>query len=396
MIEAFIKNVLNNIKLDPKLKTNASLWLIATDEIYYENKSLIAELLKSSVIVMPTLNEVQNELKTTDEKKVFLAPYEAFKEVINLIPQIELENKYGILTTQEAELGITKAQALQEKLGISVIDSPYTFADIGGAEKLKEYIEQLKQAEQRGFKPKGIFLVGIPGTGKTFFPTCLSGELKRPLIMLNLEQLKEAGNPINQLNKVFEFLNKQKEKMILLIDEIEKMIGNADDPLTGRLMTILSSLGDPGSEYKDLNLLIFATANNLNSILDHQPALLRRGRFDELFFVNLPTEETARNIFQIYIKKYKLEIIEALYGIDDLMADIEERYRASNSQANRFCYTPSEISSFLKRIAFIMIAKGDITRDEIQNLIRYFIPIIKTSEKGINTIIAQKELFVEI
>ncbi|WP_158004843.1 AAA family ATPase, partial [Campylobacter fetus] len=69
-------------------------------------------------------------------------------------------------------------------------------------------IEQLKQAEQRGFKPKGIFLVGIPGTGKTFFPTCLSGELKRPLIMLNLEQLKEAGNPINQLNKVFEFLNK--------------------------------------------------------------------------------------------------------------------------------------------------------------------------------------------
>ncbi|WP_141071147.1 AAA family ATPase, partial [Campylobacter fetus] len=185
-------------------------------------------------------------------------------------------------------------------------------------------------------------------------------------------------------------------KMILLIDEIEKMIGNADDPLTGRLMTILSSLGDPGSEYKDLNLLIFATANNLNSILDHQPALLRRGRFDELFFVNLPTEETARNIFQIYIKKYKLEIIEALYGIDDLMADIEERYRASNSQANRFCYTPSEISSFLKRIAFIMIAKGDITRDEIQNLIRYFIPIIKTSEKGINTIIAQKELFVEI
>ncbi|WP_141071145.1 hypothetical protein, partial [Campylobacter fetus] len=138
MIEAFIKNVLNNIKLDPKLKTNASLWLIATDEIYYENKSLIAELLKSSVIVMPTLNEVQNELKTTDEKKVFLAPYKAFKEVINLIPQIELENKYGILTTQEAELGITKAQALQEKLGISVIDSPYTFADIGGAEKLKE------------------------------------------------------------------------------------------------------------------------------------------------------------------------------------------------------------------------------------------------------------------
>ena len=371
------------------------LWLKADDNAYYENLDVIASYTGLEVCAFPTENNVFEKLQSK-AKMIFIAPFHCYDKFKEFIVEISLDNLHGVLTTQEKDIGIPKAKALQQKLGISVVDSPYNLSNVGGAEKLKKYVNQLKEAEKNGFKPKGIFLVGIPGTGKTFFPTCLAGELKRPLIMLNLEALKETGEPINRLNQVFEYLNAQDEKFILLIDEIEKMIGNADDPLTGRLMTILSALGDKGSEYKDLQVLIFATANDLASIIENQPAFLRRGRFDELFFVNLPTLENAKEIFNIYVKKFGLEVLWNIFNIDDLMAEIENEYRKHVSTANRFCYTPAEIESFLKRIAFLKMTNNEFTREDVLETIKLMIPIVKSAEAGIDKISAQKELFVEI
>ena len=163
-------------------------------------------------------------------------------------------------------------------------------------------------------------------------------------------------------------------------------------------MTILSALGDKGSEYKNLKVLIFATANSLNSILEKQPAFLRRGRFDELFFVNLPNYEMARKIFEMYIKKLQLDILPTLIDLDELMVEIDNTYRKDNSQPNKFCYTPAEIESFLKRIAFLRLAKTEqgLTRDDVVGCIKLFIPIITSAKEGINRIAAQQELFVEI
>lgn len=371
------------------------LWLKADDNAYYKNLNVISAHTGLEVCAFPTENDVFEKLQSK-EKIIFIAPFHCYDKFKEFIVEISLDNLHGVLTTQEKDIGITKAKALQQKLGISVVDSPYDLSNVGGAEKLKKYVNQLKEAEKNGFKPKGIFLVGIPGTGKTFFPTCLAGELKRPLIMLNLEALKETGEPINRLNQVFEYLNAQDEKFILLIDEVEKMIGSANDPLTGRLMTILSALGDKGSEYKDLQVLIFATANDLANIIENQPAFLRRGRFDELFFVNLPTMENAKEIFNIYVKKFSLEVLWSIYSIDDLMADIEKEYRKHVSTANRFCYTPAEIESFLKRIAFLKMTNNEFTREDVLETIKLMIPIVKSAEAGIDKISAQKELFVEI
>lgn len=375
------------------------IWLRAKDNIFYEEINYIQNILGHNFCIelMPAPENIRKAV-IGRQPTVFIAPYVCPKDFKEFVVEFELKNFDGVLTSQEIKLGVTRARALQERLGISVIESPYKLSDVGGADKLKEYVALLQKAEEQGFNPKGIFLVGIPGTGKTFFPTCLAGELNRPLIMLNLEALKESGEPINKLNQVFEFLNSQNERMILLIDEIEKMIGDADDPLTGRLMTILSALGDKGSEYKNLKILVFATANSLNSILDKQPAFLRRGRFDELFFVNLPTYEMAKNIFEMYIKKLGLEILTMLINLDELMVAIDDTYRADNSQANKFCYTPAEIESFLKRIAFLRLAKSEegLTKEDILGCIKLFIPILTSAKEGINKIAAQKELFVEI
>lgn len=395
--EEFIRETLQNkIKFVVGGGAPYNLWLKADDSVYYKNLSIIAEITAAEVVCFPTQSQILELLQNTDKTYCFLAPYHCFTDIRGFVMEVELENFCGVLTSQEKALGISKAQALSIKLGISVIESPYKLSDVGGADKLKEYVKRLAIAENNGFRPKGIFLVGIPGTGKTFFPTCLAGELNRPLVILNLEVLKESGEPLNRLNQAFEYLNSQNDQFILLLDEVEKMVGNADDPLTGRLMTILSALGDRGSEYPNLQILLFATANSLEAIIKNQPAFLRRGRFDELFFVNLPSRESAQRIFQIYVHKYDLIFLWQIFSIDDLMAEIEKQYRSFVNQPNRFPYTPAEIEAFLKRIRFLHLAQGQIDRKDVLESIELVIPIVKSASSGIDRITAQKELFVEI
>lgn len=271
-----------------------------------------------------------------------------------------------------------------------------TFKDLAGAKKLKEWVAKFKIAEEKGYRSKGIFSVGLPGTGKTFFAQCLSGELNRPLVILNLAFLQAKENPIQELNNIFEYLNNTNSKQLILIDEIEKMVGTGEDPLTGRLMTILSDLYSSAGEYKKLDVLVLATANNLNSILDNQPALLRRGRFDELFFQNTPKTDEVEEYFNLYAKKYKLETALEMYGTTKLIKDIGKEYEEINPQSKNFIYTPSEIATFFKKLDFERLSGETITQELMKTTIKEIVPIIKSAQDGVKKIIAQKELFVEI
>lgn len=295
---------------------------------------------------------------------------------------------------------------------MSVINSPFTLSDVGGAYALKEYVAQLQKAEQKGFRAKGIFLVGIPGTGKTFFPKCFAGELKRLLIQLNLSMIMESAEPIIRLNSVFEYLSERyrlfpDEKYVILIDEIEKMIGNAspiEKRVLGRMLTILNDVGTEASEYH-FNAIFFATANDLNTILANNPEFLRRGRWDELFFINLPTHEFARDIFNIYIKKFKLQDIfkdeksGGVISLESVFAEIEETYQKDNPANYRFCYTSAEIENFCKRLDFVRMGKDEgesITKDDILESIEMIIPIVISAQEGVSKMLAQRKLFKEI
>ena len=296
--------------------------------------------------------------------------------------------------------------ALEERLGLSVIDSPFTLDDVGGAYQLKQYATDLMKAEEFGFKAKGIFLVGIPGTGKTFFPKCFAGQLKRPLVQLNISMIMEDTEPINKLNSIFKWLDgRQKQfpesKYIILIDEIEKMIGNAspeEKRMLGRLLTVLNDMHTPAAEYS-FDALFFATANDLNSIMANNPEFLRRGRWNELFFINMPTDESAKDIMKIYIKKKKLEFIFTTEeSIDNLITEISQEYRNDNPSLDRFPYTAAEIENFCDRLYFLKIARGDdfdIVED-VKQCVKDILPIGKSAQSTIERMLAQKELFIEI
>lgn len=215
----------------------------------------------------------------------------------------------------------------------------------------------------------------------------------------------EANEPIKKLNSIFEFLDKKnkqnpKEKYVILIDEIEKMIGNAspkEKQMLGRLLTILNDINTPACEYS-FDAIFFATANNLNEILDNNPELLRRGRFDELFFINLPTYESAIEMFEIYIKKFSLQsyLDNLNVNIEDLIMKIDNVYSQENPVDARFSYTPSEIETFCKRLDFCIKAYGKLEHNMILECIELILPITLSAKQGIQKMVAQKILFKEI
>jgi AAA+ superfamily predicted ATPase len=380
-----------------------SRWFIAEDQIYY-NESLHElvgkDRILSTVLCPSSVEEIKEGIIKGFDFVHIDYPPEIFKKIF---PIIHVQNKFGVLTTQEKNAGIPESVALENRLGLSVIKSPCKMKDVGGAFGLKEFTKKLLAAEARGYKPKGIFLVGVPGTGKTYFPKCFAGETNRLLVMLNLAMIMEYPEPIIKLNEVFKYLdNRAKiapdEKYILLIDEIEKMLtgsGKAVNML-GRLLTVLNDLGTGASEYA-FNAIFFATANNLNAIIDTTPEFLRRGRWDELFFINLPLVPAAKDMFRLYLQKFEFSDSFIEIYLEDIIAGTEHEYQACNSQKKRFPYTPSEIETFAKRLDFLRKSKTkELTKDDIVENIKMIIPIIKTAGKTIDMMVAQRDLFVEI
>jgi SpoVK/Ycf46/Vps4 family AAA+-type ATPase len=379
-----------------------SRWFIAEDQAYYNTAlhELVGKDKIDNVVICPTVEEIRNGIvKGYDFIHTDYPP----KEYRKVFPIIHTDNKFGILTTQEKAVGIPENVALENRLGLSVVQSSFTMKDVGGAAGLKEFTKKIIKAEEKGYKPKGVFLVGVPGTGKTYFPKCFAGETGRLLVMLNLAMLMEYPEPIIKLNEVFQYLdNRAKvapdEKYILLIDEIEKMlVGSAKATnMLGRLLTVLNDLGTGTSEYA-FNAIFFATANNLNAIIDTTPEFLRRGRWDELFFVNLPLVEAAKDMFRLYLKKFKFSDSFVETNLEEIIAGTEHEYQSCNSQKKRFPYTPSEIETFCKRLDFLRKSKDeDISKSDITENIKMIIPIIKTAGKTIDMMVAQRELFVEI
>lgn len=375
------------------------IWLLVEDIENYTNENqekYKKKYEKTKIILFPSNDDIKNNI---DSDTMFIAPYSVPKEFKNFIPQVRIYNKHGVLTSQEHKLGVSVSEALETRLGLNIIQSSYKMDNVGGAKALKEWTKEYITAYKNNYRAKAIMLAGLPGTGKTYFAKCFAGETERKLIFLNLSALMSKDEPIEELYKIHEYLDTfSNDKYVILLDEIEKMIGNGssdEKQLLGAFLTIMNEMNTPSSKYK-FDAIYIATANNLNSILDENPEFLRRGRFDELFFLNLPLEDDAKDIFTLYSKVYNLESIIEELTLDEVVSMVEDKYKVVNSQANRFPYTPAEIETFFKLLDFKRKAEKELNQDTVEEVIDLVIPLIKSAKEGINKMVAQKELFKEI
>ena len=180
---------------------------------------------------------------------------------------------------------------------LEVIEShPGSLADIGGLDDLKKWLT-LREPVFRGTSehagldlPKGILLTGVPGCGKSLVAKTIAGTWGVPLILLDPSRLysKYLGESERRLNTALDTVEAM-SPVVVWIDEIEKGFASsdADGGASKRILgTFLRWLQD-----RESNVFAVATANDVNSL---PPELLRRGRFDQIFFVDLP-DAPARN-----------------------------------------------------------------------------------------------------
>lgn len=252
----------------------------------------------------------------------------------------------GVLDDQDVELVTLEKQAIIRGSGaLEFYPANTSSADVGGLETLKKWIglrERAFSPEAREYglpEPKGIALIGIPGTGKSLTAKAIGGMWRLPLIRLDIGALfgSLVGESEARVRKALA-LTEQIAPCVLWIDELEKALasGGGDGGTSQRVIgTILTWMQD-----KKKPVFVVATANDISSL---PPELLRRGRFDEVFFLDLPTSDERKEILRVHLEKRKrkpedfdldeLSRLSALYvGAEIEQALIDAMYSAFNEE----------------------------------------------------------------
>ena len=186
--------------------------------------------------------------------------------------------------------------------------SPDGLNQVGGLKNLKEWVRKRKNAftqRARDFglpPPKGMLCVGPAGAGKSLCAKAISGELVMPLLRLDMGKM--FGSLVGQSEANIRMAIQVAEALapcILWVDEVEKGLAGAnagalDSGVGARVLgTILTWMQEKTSA-----VFVYATANDVTML---PPEFLRKGRFDEMFSVNLPTKKERREILDIHIRK---------------------------------------------------------------------------------------------
>jgi ATPase family associated with various cellular activities (AAA) len=186
-----------------------------------------------------------------------------------------------------------------------------SFSDIAGLTRLRDWIGKRKSAltpEGQHFglvPPKGILITGVQGCGKSLAARAVAGEWGFELARLDAGALydKFVGESERRLRRALDLAQKM-APLVLWIDEIEKAFasagssGDADAGLSQRLLaTLLTWMQD-----REPGVFLAATSNNIVAL---PPEMLRKGRFDEIFFVDLPSAPVRSNLFALHLRKRK-------------------------------------------------------------------------------------------
>lgn len=288
-------------------------------------------------------------------------------EVDNDLKKKLIDSALG-MTVMEADLAYCLA-AVKDKMGIN---SPRTVAfekeqiikksglldyfqvneslkNVGGMELLKEWLEERKQAfdfkaQTWGLaEPKGLLLLGVPGCGKSLTAKCIASLWNMPLLRLDIGRVFEGtvGSSESNIRRAIATAEAV-APCVLWIDEIEKGLsgvqssGSTDGGTTSRIFsTILTWMQE-----KVQPVFVVATANDISML---PPELLRKGRFDEIFFVDLPSEADRKSIFSIHLANALKDTCQKSedFGLDKLAkeskgfngAEIEECVKEAKFKA---------------------------------------------------------------
>merc|ERR1712115_117045 len=307
-----LKNISRILKLQPKtiiiigselnipkelydLITILQFQLPIESEINYELKRLIESLnIKIDSQILESLTRACQGLSLERIRRVLSKIIATYKTIDENSIKLLLNEKKQIISQTE----ILEYWSVHE-----------TISKIGGVDNLKDWLKKRKtafsiQAYNYGLPtPRGLLLIGIQGTGKSLTAKAIANEWQLPLLKLDVGKLfggivGESESRLRQMIVLTEAIS----PCILWIDEIDKAFNNieskGDSGTSNRILgTFISWLSE-----KTKSVFVISTANNIDLL---PLEIIRKGRFDEIFFLDLPQKEEREEIFKIHLKEFR-------------------------------------------------------------------------------------------
>jgi|Transcript_1108 SpoVK/Ycf46/Vps4 family AAA+-type ATPase len=319
-----LRNLLSLLKTQPK-----TLIILATE---IQIPKDLAEIVTILEFTLPTSKEIKFELIRLFKSLNKEIEDEFFELLISSCQGLSIEKirralsksiaKYGSINNDTINFILKeKRQLISQTQLLEFIEPTNVLKDIGGLEILKEWLAIRKNSFTEKAKlyglpaPRGLLLTGVQGTGKSLTAKAIANEWKLPLLRLDIGRLfgglvGESEDRVRQMIILAEAL----APCVLWVDEIDKAFADGqktgDNGTTNRVLaTFITWLSE-----KQSNVFVVATANNFFAL---PLELVRKGRFDEIFFVSLPTLLERKQIFQVFLNRFRPKT-ETVFDFNEL------------------------------------------------------------------------------
>jgi SpoVK/Ycf46/Vps4 family AAA+-type ATPase len=373
-----LKNLSRNLKTQPKNIIFVSSEINIPDSLK-EFVTLIEFPLPSYSEILEELNRLvsslQQEINNTTLNNIATACQGLSLERIRRVLS-KVIAKYGEINESSPDLILQeKKQIIQQTQLLEFCLTDKSISDLGGLDNFKDWLKLRDQAfSQEALNyglpyPKGLLLVGVQGTGKSIAAKIIAHEWKLPLLRLDFGRLFASliGQSEQRVRKMIE-IAEALSPCVLWVDEIDKAFsgsqGGGDSGTTSRVLaTFITWLSE-----KTTPVFVVATANNIEWI---PPEILRKGRFDEMFFLNLPTREERESIFEVHLTKYRPDLIQNFQI--PLLGQLSREFSGAEIEA-----------AVIEAMRLGFNKKREFNNEDILISIQNLVPLARTKSKEID------------
>lgn len=373
-----LKNLTRSLKSQPKNIVILSPQITVPDDL--------SEALTVIEFPLPTANEIQLEIERLLSATGRTLEPRTLDDLVRSCQGLSMERirrvlaraiaTHGELRPEDVDLILEeKRQTIRQTQILDFYPTTANMTDIGGLDNLKEWLLRRggsfsERARQYGLPhPRGLLLVGIQGTGKSLTAKAIAHHWHLPLLRLDVGRLfaglvGESESRTRQMIQLSEAL----APCILWIDEIDKAFAGVDSRgdagTTSRVFgTFITWMAEKTSP-----VFVVATANNIQSL---PPEMLRKGRFDEIFFVGLPTQEERRAIFGVHLERLRPHTLKT-FDLERLAYETPE-------------FSGAEIEQMIVEAMHTGFSQNrDFTTDDILEAASQIVPLARTAQTQID------------
>ena len=384
---------LDDIAVSRKLRNLSRLLKAQPKNIIILSAQLtIPDDLREAVTVLefplPQVDDIQGEVSRLLQATGNTLPPRIMDELIRSCQGLSIDRirrvlargiaAHGTFQPEDIDLILEeKRQTIRQTQILDFYPASERISDIGGLDNLKDWLMTRggafsEKARQYGLPhPRGLLLAGIQGTGKSLSAKAIAHHWHLPLLRLDVGRLfaglvGESESRTRQMIQLSEAL----APCVLWIDEIDKAFsgldGRGDSGTTNRVFgTFITWLAEKTSA-----VFVVATANNIQSL---PPEMLRRGRFDEIFFVGLPSQAERQAIFSVHLSRLRPQSLQN-YDLRRLAYETPE-------------FSGAEIEQAIVEAMHLGFSQNrDFTTDDILEAASQMVPLARTAQSQIEAL----------